>query len=82
MNIAVEDRAIRCNRNRSGKRTLRQIKTAMHAAMMGVDGEHFMMTFKSGDRFIIPCKANDPNFKGDRNHHHDVLMTQWTNSMN
>ena len=47
---------------------LRQIKTAMHAAMRGVGRDKFVMTFKRGDRFIIP------GFKGDENCHH-VLMT-------
>ena len=36
--------------------TLRQIKAATRAAMTGLEQDYFVMTFKRGDRFIIPCK--------------------------
>ena len=37
--------------------TLKQIKIAIRAAMKGVDGDQFVMTFKRGDRFTMPCKG-------------------------
>ena len=50
--------------------TLRQIKAATRAAMTGLEHDYFMMTFKRGDRFIMPCKADNPCFAGDENHCH------------
>ena len=54
--------------------TLKQIKTAIRAAMKDIGRDQFIMTFKRGDHFIIPHKANLPDFSGDRNYDH-VRMT-------
>ena len=63
------------------KATLRQIKAGTRAAMTGLGRDHFMMTFKSGDRFIIPCKANNPNFRGDENCYHTLMATDKLNEL-
>ena len=61
--------------------TLRQIKTAMHAAMTRLEHDYFMLTFKRGDRFITHCKANDPSFAGDENCHHVLMATDKLNEL-
>ena len=61
--------------------TLRQIKTAMRAAMRGINRDNFVMTFKRNGRFIIPHKANNPNFRGDRNCHHALMTVDQLNKL-
>ena len=59
--------------------TLRQIKTALRAAMSGLTHDIFMLAFKRGDRHIAPCKANNPCFSGDEDYHHVAMTTDKLN---
>ena len=54
--------------------TLRQIKTALRAAMKDIDRDEFVPTFKRGDKFIVPHAANNDNIIGNGDYCH-VRMT-------
>ena len=54
--------------------TLKQIRTALRAAMVGCPRPVFMLTFKTGDRHVVQHQANNPWIIGDENYHH-VFMT-------
>ena len=53
---------------------MKQIKTALRAAMKDIDRDEFVPTFKRGDKFIVPHAANNDNIIGNGDHCH-VRMT-------
>ena len=55
--------------------TLKQIRTALRAAMAGCPIPVFSLTFKTGDRCVAEHQANDPWIMGDESYYH-VLMTR------
>ena len=54
---------------------LRQIKKALRGAMVGAP-DVFILTFKRGDRFTVPCRANDRAIRGNEDHCHVVMKTE------
>ena len=54
--------------------TLRQIKMALRAAINDIDRDEFVLTFKRGDKFIVPHKENNDDMLGNRDCCH-VRMT-------
>ena len=61
--------------------TLKQIITALHAAMKGCPRPVFMLTFKRGDRHVVQCQANNPWIIGDENYCHAMMTPDKLNEL-
>ena len=49
--------------------------------MEHVDREAFVLAFKRGDRFLIPCKANNEHFVGDQECYHVTTTADRLNKL-
>ena len=54
--------------------TMEDIKAALIEAMSHMTHKKFMLTFKKGDKWHIPCKAGKNHIRGNEDFYH-VLMT-------
>ena len=54
--------------------TMGDIKAALIEAMSHMTHAKFMLTFKKGDKWHIPCKAGKKNIRGNEDFYH-ALMT-------
>ena len=63
------------------KVTLKEIKTALRAAMEHFDGDGFALTFKRGDEFMVPHEANNEDFVGDQDCCHVVMTVDQLNKL-
>ena len=61
--------------------TLRQIKTALDAAMAGCPLPVFALSFKTGDRHVVQHQANNPWTAGDENYYHVMMTTDKLNEL-
>ena len=61
--------------------TLKQIRTALRAAMVGCPIPVFSLTFKTGDRFVAEYQANNPWIIGNENCCHLMMATDKLNEL-
>ena len=61
--------------------TLKQIRTALRAAMVGCPHPVFVLTFKTGDRHVVQHQANNPWIMGNENCYHVMMTTDKLNEL-